>query len=111
MAVVEASRDVREQLRGRAAKIWNVPVEDTRWEQGRVVPVNAAEDRQPLTVAELASKLAKTGGPIIGRASVNPPMAGPDGLPRPELFRDDQLHLKPAGYAIWTKVLAPHLHP
>ncbi|MFN7916854.1 MAG: xanthine dehydrogenase family protein molybdopterin-binding subunit [Vicinamibacterales bacterium] len=77
MAVVEASRDVREQLRARAAKIWNVPVEDTRWEQGRVVPLNPSDDRQPLTVAELAAKLAKTGGPIIGRASVNPPMAGP----------------------------------
>ena len=77
MAVIDASRDVREQLRARAAKIWNVPVEATRWERGRVVPVEPADDRQPLTVTEIASKLAKTGGPIIGRASVNPPMAGP----------------------------------
>jgi len=30
---------------------------------------------------------------------------------RPELFREDQLHLRPAGYAIWTRVLAPHLQP
>jgi len=30
---------------------------------------------------------------------------------RPELFKDDQLHLNPAGYAIWTKVLAPYLKP
>ena len=30
---------------------------------------------------------------------------------RPELFRADQLHLLPAGYAIWTKVLAPYLQP
>lgn len=28
---------------------------------------------------------------------------------RPELFREDQLHLLPAGYAIWTRVLAPYL--
>ena len=77
MAVVEASRDVREQLRARAAKVWGVPVEETRWEHGRVVPVTPADDRQPLTVAEIAAKLAKTGGPIIGRASVNPPQAGP----------------------------------
>jgi lysophospholipase L1-like esterase len=28
---------------------------------------------------------------------------------RPELFRDDQFHLAPAGYAIWTKILAPYL--
>ena len=77
MAIIDAARDVREQLRARAAKIWNVPVEETRWERGQVVPVNPSDDRQPLPVAELASKLAKTGGPIIGRASVNPPMAGP----------------------------------
>ncbi|MBS1818857.1 MAG: xanthine dehydrogenase family protein molybdopterin-binding subunit [Acidobacteria bacterium] len=77
MAVVEASRDVREQLRGRAAKIWGVPIEETRWEHGRVEPVNPSADRQPLTVAEIAAKLSKTGGPIIGRAAVNPPMAGP----------------------------------
>ena len=77
MAVIDASRDVREQLRARAAKIWNVPVEMTTWERGRVLPVEPSDDRQPLTVPEIASKLAKTGGPIIGRASVNPPMAGP----------------------------------
>ena len=77
MAVIDAARDVREQLRARAAKIWNVPVEETRWEHGQVVPVNPSGERQPLSIAELASKLAKTGGPIIGRASVNPPMAGP----------------------------------
>ncbi len=28
---------------------------------------------------------------------------------QPELFREDQLHLLPAGYAIWTRVLAPYL--
>jgi len=77
MAVVEASRDVREQLRARAGKVWGVPVEETRWEHGQVVPLNPSADRQPLTVPEIASKLVKTGGPVIGRASVNPPMAGP----------------------------------
>jgi CO/xanthine dehydrogenase Mo-binding subunit len=77
MAIIEACGDVREQLRARAAKIWGVPVDQTRWEHGRVVPVSPAEDRQPLTITELAAKLVKTGGPLIGRASVNPPMAGP----------------------------------
>jgi CO/xanthine dehydrogenase Mo-binding subunit len=77
MAVIEASRQVREQLRARAAKIWNVPVEETRWEQGAVVAVTPTAERQRLTVPEIAAKIAKTGGPIIGSASVNPPMAGP----------------------------------
>ncbi|MEQ1871642.1 MAG: xanthine dehydrogenase family protein molybdopterin-binding subunit [Vicinamibacterales bacterium] len=77
MAVIDASRDVREQLRGRAAKIWGVPLDETRWEHGSVAPVNPSAERTALTVSELASKLAKTGGPIIGHAAVNPPMAGP----------------------------------
>jgi CO/xanthine dehydrogenase Mo-binding subunit len=77
MAIIEASRDVREQLRARAARIWGVPVDETRWDDGKVVPVNPAADRQPLSVAEIAARLTKTGGPIIGSAAVNPPMAGP----------------------------------
>lgn len=28
---------------------------------------------------------------------------------RPELFKADRLHLNPAGYAIWTRILAPYL--
>ncbi|HET7535655.1 MAG TPA: SGNH/GDSL hydrolase family protein [Candidatus Didemnitutus sp.] len=42
---------------------------------------------------------------------VDTPMLTADGHLRPELFRPDQLHLLPAGYAIWTKVLAPYLQP
>lgn len=39
------------------------------------------------------------------------PLLNATGGFRPELFREDQLHMNPAGYAIWTKVLAPHLKP
>jgi lysophospholipase L1-like esterase len=42
---------------------------------------------------------------------VNTALLDAAGNYRPELFRDDQLHLKPAGYAIWSKVLAPYLKP
>lgn len=41
----------------------------------------------------------------------NPALAGADGLPRTDLFRADQLHLNPDGYAIWARELKPHLHP
>jgi lysophospholipase L1-like esterase len=36
------------------------------------------------------------------------PMLGPTGLPRPELFLDDGLHLNRAGYRLWSAALAPH---
>ncbi len=42
-------------------------------------------------------------------ADVFHPMLTADGKLRPELYRDDQLHMKPEGYAIWKKVLQPYL--
>jgi lysophospholipase L1-like esterase len=38
-----------------------------------------------------------------------PVMLGPDGQPRKEIFRDDNLHMTEAGYAEWTKLLRPLL--
>ena len=36
-------------------------------------------------------------------------MLGADGLPRPELYADDGLHMSPRGYALWTRILKPIL--
>ena len=49
--------------------------------------------------------------PLLTFLDVTPPMLGADGKPRPELFRDDLLHMKPAGYAIWVHLLTPLLKP
>lgn len=38
-------------------------------------------------------------------ADVAPPMLGADGMPRPELFVGDGLHMTSAGYDVWTRVL------
>ena len=35
------------------------------------------------------------------------PMLGQNGLPRPELFREDSLHLSSTGYALWRSVIRP----
>jgi len=42
---------------------------------------------------------------------VNTPLLDAQGKVRPELFRADRLHLQPAAYAIWARVLAPYLEP
>jgi CO/xanthine dehydrogenase Mo-binding subunit len=68
---------VRDELRVRAAKIWDVPVDAVGWEPGRAVPLNGAGDRQPLSIQELAEQMPQTGGPIIGRAAIYAPTAGP----------------------------------
>jgi CO/xanthine dehydrogenase Mo-binding subunit len=77
MAVIGAARDVREQLRARAAKVWDVGIDQVGWNGGRAVPLDGAGERAPLTVGELAAEMTATGGPIIGRAAISAPMAGP----------------------------------
>jgi lysophospholipase L1-like esterase len=38
------------------------------------------------------------------------PMLDAEGRPRAELFRADRLHLNGEGYALWQRVIAPHVH-
>jgi len=38
---------------------------------------------------------------------VEKPMLGPDGLPQPELFVNDGLHLSDKGYQLWSELLKP----
>lgn len=37
------------------------------------------------------------------------PMLDANGQMREELYVSDRLHMKPAGYAIWQKIIAPYL--
>ena len=37
------------------------------------------------------------------------PMLDANGQPRPELFREDRLHMNRTGYELWTRVVAPYL--
>ncbi|MCH2170934.1 xanthine dehydrogenase family protein molybdopterin-binding subunit [Myxococcota bacterium] len=78
MAVIEATRDCIDQLRARAAQIWNVEVDSVAWDDGFAKPTNGASgDLEPLSLRDISSKLGMTGGPILASASLNPPMAGP----------------------------------
>jgi CO/xanthine dehydrogenase Mo-binding subunit len=77
MAVVEACRDVVRQLCERAAKTWEIDVDDVEWKEGSAYAVNGSSGRDPLTIAELAGAAARTGGPIQGRASLNARGPGP----------------------------------
>lgn len=36
-------------------------------------------------------------------------MLGADGLPKPDIFLDDRLHMNEKGYAIWSELIGPHL--
>jgi len=36
-------------------------------------------------------------------------MLGPDGLPRPDIFQEDRLHMNAKGYEIWKRAVRPYL--
>jgi lysophospholipase L1-like esterase len=40
---------------------------------------------------------------------VFPQMLGSDGLPKPDIYLDDRLHMNRKGYEIWTAIVRPHL--
>jgi CO/xanthine dehydrogenase Mo-binding subunit len=78
MAVIEATRDVVRQLRERAAKIWGCNLDDVKWEDGMAIPQGAAaEKNKPLPLVAITAQMGMTGGPIIGKHTLNAPMAGP----------------------------------
>ena len=42
-------------------------------------------------------------------ADIDWALLGPDGKPRPELFKEDGLHLNEDGYALWSSLLRPYV--
>lgn len=78
MAVVQAVRDAIDEMRARAAKLWEVDVEAVIWEDGCAKPAGSnVGDFDPMTLAEIAASAGKTGGPINGHAQLNAQGAGP----------------------------------
>lgn len=47
--------------------------------------------------------------PRLSFIDVFPHMMGEDGLPKPEIFLPDRLHMNEKGYAIWKRVVGEHL--
>ena len=73
-ASYEAAMDVKQQLIARAAKIWDVSVDDIDYENG--VMSHRSDPELRMSLKELAPRLNGTGGPVMGRGNVNPPGAG-----------------------------------
>ena len=69
-ACVEAAYDIRDQMCQRAAKIWDVDAEDVEYEGSSII--HKSDSALNISFQELSSILNSTGGPIVGRATVNP---------------------------------------
>jgi len=78
MAVMDAATAVVNDLRARAAQIWEVEVEGVEWRDGAAYPASSNVGVfEPLSLSDLAGQSAKTGGPISGKATINARGAGP----------------------------------
>lgn len=77
MAVVQACEDIITQCKQRAAMTWELDEDQVDWIDGEAIPkpgVNA--DVDPLSLKDIAKAAGRTGGPLLGRASLNAQGAG-----------------------------------
>jgi CO/xanthine dehydrogenase Mo-binding subunit len=68
LAVYEAAQDVKRQLCERAARMWRIAPDEVRFENGAAVAANG--DPKALPLHEIAARSGRTGGPLVGRATV-----------------------------------------
>ncbi len=74
----EAANSAIAEMCRRAAKIWEIPEDAVKWENGHAVPAgDNAGKFEPMSMAEIARMAGKTGGPIAGHAHINVQGAGP----------------------------------
>jgi xanthine dehydrogenase molybdenum-binding subunit len=69
LAVYEAANDVLVQLKQRAAKLWDKSAAEVDFSRG--VFSARGNGVPPLSLKQLAGRLARTGGPVTGRATLN----------------------------------------
>ncbi|MEL0107469.1 MAG: xanthine dehydrogenase family protein molybdopterin-binding subunit [Rhodospirillaceae bacterium] len=75
-AVVNAVREIIEKMRGLAAKIWEIDVDDVTWEAGHAVATKSGKVER-LSIKQLAAKAMPMVGPIAGHSEINAGGAGP----------------------------------
>jgi len=72
MAVVDCCKKLIDDMRARAAMIWDVDADGVVWEEGYAKPASSnVGEFKPMSLKEIAGKAAQTGGPLTSAASVN----------------------------------------
>ena len=72
LAVIDACEQIIDDLRARAALMWDVDVDAVVWEGGQAKPASSnVGDFEPLSLKDIASKFSATGGPIGATGTVN----------------------------------------
>ena len=73
-AAYEAARDIQHQMVERAAVLWEISGDQVEARDGDYVATDGSG--RSISFAELAAKMDETGGPIVGRATVDPKGVG-----------------------------------
>ena len=69
-AAYEAAQDVKRQLIDRAALIWETDADNVEYDDGELK--HKSDPELSVSFKDIASSLNATGGPVVGRGSVNP---------------------------------------
>ena len=75
-ACYEAAQDVKRQMVERAARIWEIDADDVEYDDETATLRHKQDSELSMTFAQLAQRLNGTGGPVVGRATVNPAGVG-----------------------------------
>ena len=71
MAGIFAARNAITVMRERAAKMWEIPVDDVKWEDGHAKAVGEKYGNlTALSIKEIAAAAGNTGGPIAGHSEI-----------------------------------------
>ena len=73
-AAYEAAQDIIQQLIKRAAKIWDTNEKDIEYIDG--ILKHKIDTELQITFEEIAELLSQTGGPVVGKANLNPGGSG-----------------------------------
>ena len=72
MAVTQAAEKVIEVLKARAAIIWDISADAVEWRDGKAYPAGPnAGSFEPVDLAQIAARAARTGGPISAEVQIN----------------------------------------
>lgn len=77
MAAIAAAEKIVEELKNRAASIWEVDADAVEWRQGSAHAKNVKGQAEELSLHDIARKSGRTGGPIAAEVSLNAQGAGP----------------------------------
>ena len=73
-AAYDAAQDIIRQMVERAAKFWEISQDDVVFEDGNFK--SKSDPAKSLSFKKMAGNINSTGGPVVGRATVNPPGVG-----------------------------------